>query len=74
MKWTIPVRGTTKITKQFLWFPLGFGEEVRWLETAYILQAYRGDSNYNLFWEKIGWSSKSAYLRDKKSKKNEVES
>ena len=52
--------GDSRVVRTFLWLPLRFGNETRWLEYAFIKQVYIG------VWMDLEWSDNPKISEEKK--------
>ena len=70
MRYKYPEHNSWRVIKAFAILPIEAGEELRWLETCYILQCY---SKYR-GWNNIRFTTEENYLKDKEEiKKHESE-
>jgi hypothetical protein len=61
MKRNIPQLGDRRIIKKFLVIPCEINNEVRWLETAYIIQICRFGLFRDITWDNFMGSDKEEY-------------
>ena len=55
------------IVKEFAWFPIRVGNDVRWLETVYIHYSSYISSSWGVLWTKVRFVTKEEYLEYKKT-------
>ena len=65
MRYKYPEHNSYRVIKAFAIFPIEAGEELRWLETCYILRCF---SRY-WGWRNIRFTTKEEYLKDKEERK-----